>query len=312
MLKINQLVNYFLVYGLFFSLNLFVMGQTDVKPVRLRILENQMRLLSASLDSRAQIFSQSAPKDKSDLFRFHLALQLVKHSEMNQEQKNLILDSISLSTPETYLESNRTATQQKSQILQQRAMKLFSRELGNQIFADLSEPLETIEMLKKYQSVIALSQLAIRKSVIDKSTPAEISFYYKMQMALSLVINFNLTREQQNLIIEVMSEVKPELYVNKDFNELQAKQNHLKPLKEKIIKVFPVETGGTTFAMIGDTEIEIDLGGGELPRCHCLLDSWFSGCTVTSRCNGGSCNDNPNNGTHCGFIGLYACDGRCS
>ena len=311
MLKINQLVNYFLVYGLFFSLNLFVMGQTDVKPVRLRILENQIRLLSASLDSRAQIFSQSVPKDKSDLFRFHLALQLVKHSEMNQEQKNLILDSISLSTPETYLESNRIATQQKSQILQQRAMKLFSRELGNQIFADLSEPLVMIELLKKYQSVIAIPQLAVRKSVIDKSTPAEISFYYKMQMALSLVINFNLPREQQNLIIEVMSEVKPELYVNKDYNELQAKQNHLKPLKEKIIKVFPVETGGTTFAMIGDTEIEIDLGGG-LPRCHCLLDSWFSGCTVTSSCNGGSCNDNPNNGTHCGFIGLYACDGRCS
>jgi hypothetical protein len=169
-----------LIIGLIFSLTSFANAQQGTNPLRLQLLENYIRVLSSPADSRIQIFSQSSPKDKSDLIRLHLAFQFVKHPKLNQEQKDLILDSIGFATPESYLEANRMAAQQQSVLIQQRAMKLFSRELGNQIFADFSESPETTDALKKYKSVIAISTLATRKSAVDKVSPEQISFFYKI------------------------------------------------------------------------------------------------------------------------------------
>ena len=314
MSKKNSLAVFLLVVGIFFGLYSSTNAQQNpTKTARLTTLQNYLRASSIGLDERQALFSQFSAKDKSDLVRFHLALQIVKYPNLNGEQKQLILDSVSMLSPESYLEKNRGIAQQQSLGIQQRAMKLFSREMGSQIFANFSGTGEDLEILNKYFSVASVSNTEDRAIALGKFAPQDIYLFYKIQMAFGLVLNPNLSQEQRNLILEGLNQTNPEMYVNRNSPESLAKRNALLPLIEKVKKTFSSEVGGTTFAMIGDIEIEIEEPGAA-PRCHCLLDSWFSGCSVSSTCKGGSdvCNDSPNNGTHCGFLGLWACNGRCS
>lgn len=302
-----------IIIGLFCSLNSTNAQQKLVEKPRLSILQNYLRVSAAQTDSRSEIFSELSPKEKSDLVKFHLAFQLVKRPALNGEQKELILDSISTVAPESYLEANRASAQQKAKSIEQRVVKLFPQDMAGEIFTNFSGTPEDINFLGKYQSVIAMPSIADRKNEIDKSSPLETSLFYKTQMILSLVIYPLLNREQQNLIVETVSQTRPELYINRNPRESVTKRDFVALLAEKIMRAFPNDVGNMTFALIGDEGPPIDVD--PFARCHCLQNSYFfSGCNGGSgNCVGGTCNYDPNkdNGTHCGFLGLDQCDGRC-
>ena len=56
-------------------------------------------------------FFKGPARDKSVLWKVHLALQLVKHPELDQRQLRVILDAISRSSPELFTISNYRSAQ---------------------------------------------------------------------------------------------------------------------------------------------------------------------------------------------------------
>ncbi len=98
------------------------------------------------MKKRKAAFRKALPKDRSDLWRTHLALYLVKHTELNQEQKQIILEGMSLATPEGFeVKSDNPAWKTKVEelgSLENRILAFFSKEEGARIFATLgdSEP----------------------------------------------------------------------------------------------------------------------------------------------------------------------------
>src|SRR5207245_3817680 len=53
-------------------------------------------------EKRRAAFIEASAREKSELFRTHLALYLARHAELNEDQKQIILEGMSLATPERY------------------------------------------------------------------------------------------------------------------------------------------------------------------------------------------------------------------
>ena len=111
-------------------------------------------------EKRRAAFSNASPKARSDLFRTHLALYLAKHPELNEEQKQIILQAMSLITPELYAipsDSPDWKARVEGPMIQSenRVRAAFSREEGARIFATLGDQ-EGQDLLQKYRDVCAL------------------------------------------------------------------------------------------------------------------------------------------------------------
>ena len=52
------------------------------------------------MEKRRDAFVNASAKEKSDLFSTHLALYLARHPKLNEAQKAIILEGMSLATPE--------------------------------------------------------------------------------------------------------------------------------------------------------------------------------------------------------------------
>jgi hypothetical protein len=97
------------------------------------------------MQKRKTAFRKASPKDRSDLWKTHLALYLVKHSELNEGQKEIILEGISFATPASFelppdnpLWTARVG--EPLRLLENRILAAFSKEEGARIFATLGDP----------------------------------------------------------------------------------------------------------------------------------------------------------------------------
>lgn len=197
-----------------------------------------------------------------------------------------------------------------SQSFEARISSVFEKKEGFEIFANLGGDAQDVEVIQNYQEIALAGELAARQEAFGKSTPMNKSNFWRIRFLHNLATRTDFNQEQKSLLIEATSYINKDLYTNKNQSELTYKQKMLMPLIEKITKAFPDRGDQTIFSFMIDDPAPAE--DPLLPRCHCLKDSWFSGCGITSTCGkGDACNDNPNNGTQCGFAGLWACDGRC-
>lgn len=101
-------------------------------------------LSALPLKDRKAAFRNSSSNDKSNLWRTHLALLLVKRPELDEWQKTIILTAISLATPE-YFEVWPNSPAWKAKVrdplrsLEQEILSAFSFEDGARIFATLGD-----------------------------------------------------------------------------------------------------------------------------------------------------------------------------
>ena len=65
-------------------------------------------------------YTASGPRDQTLLWQVHLSLHLVKHPGLNESQVRLILDAISLSSPEFFTSNDRSAQRLKQIMLTNR------------------------------------------------------------------------------------------------------------------------------------------------------------------------------------------------
>jgi hypothetical protein len=99
------------------------------------------------LTERKASFRNASSNDKSNLWKTHLALFLVKRPELNEWQKEIILAAMSLATPE-YFEVGpksplwKTKVREPLRSLEEQIVVTFSLTDGAKIFANLGDDTE--------------------------------------------------------------------------------------------------------------------------------------------------------------------------
>lgn len=99
------------------------------------LLQKYQDISTFSMPKRKDVFRNAIAKDKSNLWKVHLALYLATREGLNNEQQEVILEAIAFATPESYEISNdtsdwRSKIDEPLQAFTKRAREVFSKEEG--------------------------------------------------------------------------------------------------------------------------------------------------------------------------------------
>lgn len=282
--------------------------KTDMKN---NSLQNYIKISSLPIDGRRKLFNDLSAEDKANLFKLHLTLQFIKHPNLTNDQKDIILDSISITVPDAYDKSkDRKTTSDFAQSIQARAETIFSRQEALKIFASLGGNQEDIVMLQKYQSIIDSPFRVKRTQDFSKLSPQEKSNTMKTHLIVQMVEKF-LSKKQIEFILELFPLISSESYsAKKGTVERNQTNASLSSVSEKVLDFFQKEEAVRIFTSLGGEE---GFEGTESASglCSCSNDSdycnfWHKGAT----CNGGGICEVTIGG--CGFLLQYDCDGQCN
>jgi hypothetical protein len=289
------------------------------------VLETYRNLCSLSIAERRASFNRASAKERSDLWKVHLAVFLARHTALSNQQQEVLLAGISLATPELFqVQKNDPAWKSKVdeplKSLAGRAVQLFSKEEAAEIFAQI--PTQVLqgddELLQTYSALKALS-MAERKMMFRNAPPKGRSDLWKLHLALSLLKYPGLTPAQQQIILEGISLASAELFESGIKEGLQTKTEiQLQAFTNRVKQFFPKAEGAQIFGQLGEpvnsqSGLKASLPKNSVmktahalpkPDCDCSHSSdWCS--TV---CGGNICNHSEEG---CGTLWLYACTGIC-
>ena len=109
-------------------------------------LRKYSELSELSKEDKKASFSLMSADDKSSLWRVHLGLNLARHPEWTDQQRSIILEAITMATPQLYKtpkDNNWTRlVDEPVRLLVQKALLVFTKQEGAALFAELgfSEP----------------------------------------------------------------------------------------------------------------------------------------------------------------------------
>lgn len=127
-------------------------------------------------DAKA-LFRNASSNDKSELWRTHLALFLVKRPELNETQKRIILSAMSLATPEFFeVRSSDPAWKAKVRAplrsLEKQIASAFSRKDAAKIFATLGDDTKSANCSATYAESVLLKNINY-KSLSDSDSQTQ-------------------------------------------------------------------------------------------------------------------------------------------
>jgi hypothetical protein len=120
------------------------------------------------LKERKTSFRNVSSNDKSELWRTHLALFLVKRPELDEWQKEIILAAISFATPEHFdvLPSNpawKAMVRVPLRSLEEQIVAAFSFEDGAKIFATLGDDTEAAKHTPSFSASVLLNSISYKQ-----------------------------------------------------------------------------------------------------------------------------------------------------
>jgi hypothetical protein len=223
------------------------------------------------IEKRRAAFSNASPKDKSDLFRTHLAIYLARHAELTEDQRRIILKGISLATPQLYEQpldnaDSKAKTEEQLRQFQVSVLSGFSRDQGAKIFATMGDLAVQDDLFQKYREISALP-MRERKAAFKNALPQDKSDLWRIHLALYIAKHPELSEAQIVIILEGMSLVRAELFdVPFDSPEWKPKvKEPLKRFENHILGVFSKEEAARVFATIGDAQNPSDIPRVKLP-----------------------------------------------
>ena len=286
-------------------------------------------------------FRASGPKEQSLLWRLHLAIQLVKRPHMSDRQVQVILDAISLASPE-FFASNDTPTRKSEadhalQALTRRALSAFPHNEAAELFVKIPGAKTEDDILKIYYDISALP-LKKRKAAFRNAPSSDKSELWRTHLALFL-IRSDFSARQTEIILSAMSLATPEHFeVQSSDPSWKVKvREPLRTLEEQIVSAFSFEDAIKIFATLGDdaelakstasvllrsinykplsfsdplkqwTSNRFQDQGVDLERngpCQCSTTSDW--CPLSSACTGSSCTPTSSG---CGTLYTYPCTG---
>lgn len=128
-----------------------------------------------------------------------------------------------------------------------------------------------------------------------------------------------LTKEQQNVISELLSVIKPEMWIDNSSKAKTLNSDNVAIIQYKIKQLFTKSLGGEVFASVKKNYIG-DIQPDNPPQyykdkyftCQCNEGSWASQCSSPGYNTCISVNTCTEHGTtECGFLGLFQCNGDC-
>lgn len=283
-------------------------------------------------------------RDKSILWRVHLALQLVKHPELNERQVQIILDAISLSTPEFFAASNKIPAKSKAdedlESLIRRAFAAFPNSQAADLFRNIVDRKDEEGSLKVYFDLAALP-LKQRRTSFRKASSNEKSILWRTHLALFLVKRPELNERQKDIILAAMSLATPNHFgIRSSESASKTKgQDPLRSLEEKIVVAFSLEDATKIFATLGDDTQPANpnvtnadsvllksisykllnptgeqgkdndrVPSLDLDRSSCQCSTVSDYCPIWSICTAGNCKSTDSG---CGTLWSHPCNGLC-
>ena len=286
-------------------------------------------------------FRASGPRDQSLLYRVHLALQLVKRPHLSDRQVRVILDLMSLASPEFFKSNDTPSKRSKAddalQTLTRRALGAFPSGQAAELFARVEGGKTEDDILRMYYDMSALP-LKRRKASFRIASSNDKSDLWRTHLALFLVKRSALSSRQTEVILAAMSLATPEHFeVQSSDPSWKVKvREPLRSLEAQIVSAFSLEDAAQVFATLGDdTELAktsasvllrsisykpvSDFGPFkrwtysrfqepmEVERngtCQCSTSSDW--CPMSGACGGGGCSSTSSG---CGTLWSYPCDG---
>jgi hypothetical protein len=209
------------------------------------------------MEKRRSAFIEASAKDKSDFFRTHLALYLARHAELTNDQKRIILEGMSLATPESY-EVPSSSPDWKAKFgepmmqFESRVRTAFSRDEGAKIFATLGYQEGQDGLLQKYRDLSALA-MQKRRATFRKGSPKDRSDLWRTHLAIYLANHPELNEGQKEVILEGMSLAMPALFETRPDWKTNV-EGQLRSLENRALTVFSKGEGARIFATLGDVE----------------------------------------------------------
>lgn len=318
-----RLSRLFLLVGLFSIVTSLGNAQKTVTNNNTQMLiNNSLRMyreISALPTSeRRRFFNNLSVTDKSNIWRVHLALYLVRHPELNQGQKEFVLDTMSKAIPEFFEtprdESARRTREKQIQYLTRRALEVLPKKEAYEILENLGGGEIEISLLQRYSDVSSLSIHQRRILFRDASTSNK-SDLWRTHLVIYLVKHPELNKNQKDIILLGVSMATPELFsIEKNsftWNTMVAEPIQL--LRKRAIELFSVSNAAEIFEELGGKEpnspdfIEINLlktktnHTQQYPDCECSTN--WSICTCISEVN--LCTETQ---TGCGPFWAFPCN----
>jgi hypothetical protein len=119
-----------------------IFGNLGSEADEIKLMQKYQDISALSISKRKAMFRNASAKDRSNLWKVHLALYLASQPDFSVEQKVLLTDVISYITPELYqlIESDsesKTNVESSAEPLTKRALALFSKQEAAKIFTVL-------------------------------------------------------------------------------------------------------------------------------------------------------------------------------
>jgi hypothetical protein len=308
---------------------------TGAPPQRFR------EIYAATIADPRNLFSDSSATDKSFLWKVHLALQLVKHPKLNPRQVRIVLDLISLSSPE-FFASDTPAIKAKAdealELLKHRALRAFPNRDAAKLFASISDSKTEADILKQYYDISALP-IKLRKAAFRNVSASDKSALWRTHLALFFVKRGDLNEWQREIILSAISVATPDYFaVTPGDPAWKTKvREPSRQLEQQIANAFGLEDAAKIFATLGD-DAEVAKSGASVlfkninyntrshsgsyrqwttirlreqdlmleRSCSCSTESDY--CSIWSSCNGGGCSSTESG---CGTLWTNPCNGAC-
>lgn len=280
------------------------------KQAKKSVLQNYLDISALPIGERGKAFSDLSVEDKASIFRFHLAFQLMKRPDLNNEQREMIIESIASISPDSY-GKDIEITRAKAQNIRAQSSYIFSKQEIFEIFASLGGSKEDIGRLQKYQDTIIPEYGTQRKRIFSQLSVQDKSDVMRTHMIVQMAERY-LAIEKLKIMGESIVLCTSEVYLNPSENGKSRQSPSVKAIFERIKKSFEKEEAMDIFASLGGKD-----GGlsSEAGYCRCLSsDDWCawwgshgSHCVPNSASN--PCNPIPLG--DCGTWLTESCNGTC-
>lgn len=124
------------------------------------LLRKYNAVSALAMNQRKAAFSNASFKERSELWRTHLALYLVKRPELNELQQETVLDAMALAMPDwfevaSHKDAKKSDVEGRLRSLEERIVAAFSKEERARIFATLgSEAAQCASSLNQLATVL--------------------------------------------------------------------------------------------------------------------------------------------------------------
>ena len=268
-------------------------------------------------------FRGSPAQDKSLPLKVHLALQLVKHPEFSEQQVRIILNAISLSTPELFADCkgafpSRTREDKSTEALSRRqTLCAIPHTKATEPFGNVVTGKTEVDILKGYYAISSLPFYE-RKASFRNASSSQKSLLWRTHLSLFLVKRPDLNDRQKHIILAAMSLATPEHFELRPSTSLWKTKvrEPLSSLENQISSAFSLEDGAKIFATLSDN---LECGSQsatntdespsmEFQQSACTCSTTSDYCPIWAYCRPGNCGTTQSG---CGTLWSYPCNGVC-